>query len=101
MYKKNVEKLNGFKMRYFTHIMLILSFLCSVLFANFAIRLYKQYLYFMSSISDYADCNKALSELTDASDFLTNQARLFCLKEDVTFLNNYLFFQLSGNLFLS
>lgn len=91
MYKKNVEKLNGFKMRYFTHIMLILSFFCSVLFANFAIRLYKQYLYFMSSISDYADCNKALSELEDASDFLTNQARLFCLKEDVTFLNNYLF----------
>lgn len=91
MYKKNAEKQNGVKLIYFTNIMLALSFLCSILFANFAIRLYKNYSYLMSLISDYTESNKAISELEEASDFLTNQARLFCLKEDETFLRNYLY----------
>lgn len=49
----------------------------------------KNYSKMFLSINDYTECNKAINQFRDASDFLTNEARLFSINLDDNFLENY------------
>ena len=40
-------------------------------------------------VSDYTDSTKAISDFKDATEYLTNQARLFVIHKDASFLKDY------------
>ena len=44
----------------------------------------------VSTVNDYIECDRALSDFVKASNYLTNQSRLFVVNHDTIYLNNYL-----------
>jgi hypothetical protein len=85
------NKVHGFKISYFSYSVVGITVVCGILFFYFVFKLVSFYDSFLSNITDYTESNKAISELTEASDFLTNQARLFTVKQEKVFLDNYIY----------
>lgn len=63
--------------------LLCIALLITVLFTR------KNYSKMFSSMHDYSECNKAINEFRDTSDYLSNQARLFAINLDKVFMHNY------------
>lgn len=85
------KSIRSIKIRNVNVVMMIFAIgLCAmVLISSFNIK--KEYDKMILSMNDYTECNKAVNELKDASDFLTNQARLFSVNLDPIFVENYFY----------
>lgn len=60
-----------------------------VLYSCFTVKTrYKSIVY---SMNDYSECNKAIFELRDTSNFLTEQVRLFTFTLETEYMQNYLY----------
>lgn len=83
------KSIHSIKIRNVNVVMMIFAIgLCAmVLISSFKIK--KEYDKMILAMNDYTECNKAINELKDASDFLTNQARLFSVNLDPIFVDNY------------
>jgi len=71
-------------------VILIVAFVCLFVFAT-AYLLMNRYKTITESMNDYAECEKAVLNFKDASDYLTNQAVLFAAVHDKKYMENYCF----------
>lgn len=85
------KSIRGIKVRSINVVMMVLAIgLCAlVLISSFKIK--SEYNVLIESMNDYSECNKAITELKDASDYLTNQTRLFSINQDPIYLDNYFY----------
>lgn len=85
------KSIHGIRLRTFNVGMMILAIaLCGVVLFS-SVKVKSEYNILVESMSDYSECNKAINELKDASDFLTNQTRLFSINLDPIFMDNYFY----------
>ncbi len=86
--KKN-EEIKGIKIKSINILLMCLAcILCIFIFIeSFFVK--SQYDSMIASMNDYAECNKAINEFAEASDYLTTQARFFSVNLDITYLHNY------------
>lgn len=85
------KSIRGLRVRSINVVMMILAIaLCGVvLFSSFKIK--NDYEVLIDSMNDYSECNKAINEFKDSTDYLTNQTRLFSINLDPIFLENYFY----------
>lgn len=70
--------------------MVISSILCFLLFTTIVLTK-KNYTKMFASVRDYTECNKAINEFRDASDYLSNEVRLYLINLDSSFMDNYIY----------
>lgn len=69
--------------------MAVLSCCCCGIFIGLAVSFKTNYSAYLNTVNDYTESTKAISEFTEASDFLTNQVRLFAVNQEPSFMDNY------------
>ena len=80
---------DGVKIKTINLSMLILIFIiCAGVFVS-AFQLKSKYREIINCMEGYARCTKAVNDFRDTSDFLTNQVRMFRVKLDESYANNY------------
>lgn len=84
--KKNKKAL---KIREINIFLVIVSFLFCFLILSATAGTFRKYKNFTYSMNDFSDCTKAVSDFQKASNFLTDQVRLFVHTHDINHVNNY------------
>lgn len=91
MFKRSKDpSIRGFRVRSFNRALMILSCILIICVFLSTLIIRSQYKRIIDSMTDYAECNKAIRDIKDTSSYLTNQARLFVINHDVKYINNYL-----------
>ncbi|MCR4954030.1 MAG: GGDEF domain-containing protein [Treponema sp.] len=87
--KKSDKNIGGIKIRTINILSMVAScILCStILISSFESEHKYNSIFF--DVSDYTDCTKAISDFKDATEYLTDQARLFVIHKDASFLKDY------------
>lgn len=80
----------GVKIKVLNWIFLLVEFGLSLLVLFSFISVNTKYNNLFYTVNDFTESNKAVIEFRNASDFLTDQARLFAINEDSSFLDSYL-----------
>ena len=88
---KNNESFKGIKVQKINAVLMIFGCLLTVLvfISTFCIR--NKYKTVVHSMNDYAECTKAINQMMETSDFLTNQVRLFCINKEISYMDNYFY----------
>lgn len=79
----NAQISNGILMFFgclFTILVLVISF-----------KVKERYNSIIISMNDYSDCNKAINDFRDSSAYLTNQARLYAVYANLSYVENYFY----------
>lgn len=71
--------------------LMLVGCLLSVLIIIFSGFVKNRYKTIVDSMNDYAECSKAINDFRDAASYLTNQARLYSVNLNVSYLDNYFF----------
>lgn len=82
-------EIKGFKIKNICIVMLILSVLVYLLMILNSIQLQKNYARLGSSTMDYFAASGDARKIYEASDYLTDQVRLFSIELDRTYVDNY------------
>ena len=83
-------KKDGIKIKTINITMFVLIFIiCAGVFIS-AFQLKSKYSDIITSMEEYARCTQAVNNFRDSSDFLTNQVRLFIIKQDEAFAYEYI-----------
>lgn len=69
--------------------LLALAFGFAVLYSDYHIR--KAYKNLNDAMFDYSECNQAISNFREASEYLTNQVRFFVLNQNSSFMSSYVY----------
>ena len=85
------KSVTGVKIKTVNALMMIFTIGLCLLVLVSSLRTKSKYNSFVVSMNDYSECSKAINEYRDASDFLTNQARLFVLLQNSAFMNSYFY----------
>lgn len=81
--------IKGIKVRTLSGILsAIMCVLCITIFC-FLISIRQAYSKIILTLDDYVECEKAITDFTKASDFLTTQSRFFIVNHDPIYLKNY------------
>ena len=81
--------IGGLKIRTINIIAMVAScILCSTILVS-SFESERKYNSMFFDVSDYTDSTKAISDFKDATEYLTNQARLFVIHKDASFLKDY------------
>lgn len=91
MKKKLMGTFRGIKVQRINAILMIIGCLLTVLVFLSTFRIKSKYDGIISSMSDYTECSKALSDFREASDYLTNQIRLFAIHQDPVYMESYFY----------
>ena len=84
-------KKDGIKIKTINMSMFVLIFIiCAGVFIS-AFQLKSKYRDIIKSMENYARCNNAVNNFRDASDFLSNQVRLFIIKLDESYVQQYMY----------
>lgn len=86
---KNVSK--GINAQVTNAILMMTGCILTVLLLFFSRAVHSKYHDILSVMNDYADCNKAVSDFRDSSAYLTNQARLYSVNLNLSYLDNYFY----------
>ena len=87
--KSDIKSRPGIKIKWVNTVLMVLTgFLCFFVFLS-SIVTKNKYDDLISSVIDYSESSKAINEFRNATDFLTNQVRLFSVNYDLNFMNNY------------
>ena len=87
--EENNKKIRSIKIADINFLLMILAFLlCLAVFLT-TINTKKNSSILIQSMNDYAECNKALNSFREASDYLTNQIRLFAINLDPAYMEGY------------
>lgn len=90
MFKKLTGKpFKGFKVQKVNAILMIIGCLLTLLVFISTFRIKSKYNTLVASTNDYSECAKAVNEFSVASDYLTDNARLFAVNLQTEFLDNY------------
>lgn len=85
----NKENIKGIKLRTLNYIMLVTISILYVLAVWQAIDLGKSSIDLIESTNGYIDSRNDAINLRDGSDYLTSEARLFIVTDDIAYCNNY------------
>ena len=80
----------GIKVKSLNGILMVITCVLCVVILYFTFSAKKKYNHLFLELNDYTECNKAITQLKDATDYLSNQARLYVINCDVFYLKNYL-----------
>lgn len=83
------KKIEGIKITTFNMLMITMSLVVFVLLIGGTFSLNRKYESLISNTDEYLLCEKAASDLSDASDYLTEQVRLFTVNMDSKNMFNY------------
>ena len=83
------KKIKGIKITTLNMSMIVLSLIVFVLLIGGTFSLNRKYESLISNTGDYMLCEKASSDLSNASDYLTEQVRLFTVNYDSRNMFNY------------
>lgn len=90
MFKKLTGKpFKGFKVQKVNAILMIIGCLLTLLVFISTFRIKSKYNTLVDSTNDYSECVKTVKDFSDASDYLTDCARLFAVNLQTEFLENY------------
>lgn len=81
--------INGYKIKDICIVMLVLSVLVYLLMILNSFQLQKNYDRLGSSTADYFSASSDARKIDEASDYLTDQVRLFSIELDRTYVDNY------------
>ena len=88
--KKSLKShFKGVKIQHLNAILMVYCCLLTVLIFISSLRIKSKYNEIEYAMNDYTESNKAIYDLRDASDFLTNQVRLFSINLEPEFMENY------------
>ena len=85
------KSIKGVKAQHFNAVLMISGCLLTLFVFYTSLTIKKKYEEIVVFQNDYSECNKAIYELREASDYLTNQVRLFSLHHDTVYMQNYFF----------
>lgn len=92
MFKKfNSNFLGGPKVKSINAQLMVISCVLTLLVLYSCFTVKSRYNSVVASMNDYSECNKAIFELRDASNFLTEQVRLFAFTLEPEYMQNYLY----------
>ena len=83
------KKIKGIKITTLNMSMIVLSLIVFVLLIGGTFSLNRKYESLISNTGDYMLCEKAAGDLSNASDYLTEQVRLFTVNYDSRNMFNY------------
>ena len=83
------KKIKGIKITTLNMSMIVLSLIVFVLLIGGTFSLNRKYESLINNTDDYMLCEKASSDLSNASDYLTEQVRLFTVNYDSRYMFNY------------
>lgn len=89
MNQKNQKPVNGIRIRTFNALMVLLSSIIFVCLISNTMAMPKQYRELILSTEEYMACESAATELNQASDYLTEQVRLYVENMDICYMDNY------------
>ncbi|MCQ2587257.1 MAG: GGDEF domain-containing protein [Treponema sp.] len=89
MENKKKSDFRSIKISHVNIILMVLAcFLCFLVYIT-SINTKKSSTILISTMNDYAECNKAINDFREASEFLTNEIRLFAVNKDSIFMDYY------------
>ena len=91
MPENNQKSIRGIKAQNFNAVLMITGCLLTLFIFYTSYTIKNKYDEIVFSMNDYTECSKAVYELLEASEYLTNQSRLFSQYHDVAYLQNYFF----------
>lgn len=83
------KSFRGFKVQKINSILMIFGCTLAILVFTSTFKIKNKYESIISAMNDYAECTKALNQFQEATDYLTNQVRLFSVNKDIAYLNAY------------
>lgn len=91
-----IEKLTGkpfkgFKVQKVNALLMIVGCLLTLLVFISTFRIKAKYQTLVLTTNDYSECNKAVNDFCDASDYLTDNVRLFTVNLKPEYMDNYFF----------
>ena len=91
-----IEKLTGkpfkgFKVQKLNAILMIIGCLLTLLVFISTFRIKAKYQTLVTSTNDYSECSKAVNDFCDASDYLSDNVRLFAVNLQPEFMDNYFY----------
>ena len=89
MLKSLKSRFRGVKVQKLHAVLMVLGCLLTLLLFVSSITIQSKYRKIEYSMNDYTECNKAIYELRDACDFLTNQVWLYTVNLEPEFMANY------------
>jgi len=86
---KSVSK--GMSARFTNACLMVFGCLLGVLILITSYIVRTKYYDIRNVMYDYAECNKAINDFRDSCSYLTNQARLYSVNKNVSYIDNYFF----------
>lgn len=81
----------GVNAQFTNAVIMMVGCVLTVLILFFSTVVHSKYTSIVSAMNDYADCNKALNDFRDSSAYLSNQARLYSVNLNLSYLDNYFY----------
>lgn len=85
------KTIKGVKIGSLNVFMMIAAIILSLLIFVFSAKVKSKYNQVVDARNDYSECSKAINDFKFASDFMTNQARLFVVNQEPAFVQNYFY----------
>ena len=86
---KNSSDIKGIKIKTVNlFLMIVACLLCVMVFVE-SFLITERHNIYKATMDDYVECNKAINELRNASDYLTSQATLYAVNLDSKYLDEY------------
>lgn len=82
-------KVKGVEIRYLNYAMMVVSFLILILLVYNTLKMPEKYHELVNTTERYRVCEKSSNELSEASDYLTEQVRLYVINMDTHNMENY------------
>ena len=86
---KNNPDIKGIKIKTVNIFLMVVACLLCVLVFVESFLITERHNVYKASMDDYAECNKAINEFKNASDYLTSQATLYAVNLDSKYLEEY------------
>lgn len=89
--KSNVKNSKGINAQLTNAILMLIGCFLSIIIIVFSNLVKNKYEAIVSSMTDYAECSKAINDFRDACSYTTNQARLYSVNLNTSYMDNYFF----------
>lgn len=85
------KSIHGIRIRSSNVFLMVIAIILCCLVLVSALNIKSDYEKMIVAMNDYSECSKAVNELQNASDFLSNQVRQFAVNHDPIYVENYFY----------